>query len=245
MRRLLTAVMGMMGLALAGAASPASATAFVIDFTGNTPVEGTTTFRDFSDTEYGQTLKVRASAWTINGSKIYNSYLGSYANGLGVTSDPEDGSNLTHVIDNQTEKDFVLLQFSAPVLLTAVTTSAYKLGSVADADFTIGYGNVGFNWNTTINLEGANASTLNTLLKQTPISSSGGTRNLTGGQASNLWLVAASLTNPDGKIDGFKLTSVGVASVVPEPATWMMMILGFGLVGAAIRRRPAAVRAEA
>jgi hypothetical protein len=34
------------------------------------------------------------------------------------------------------------------------------------------------------------------------------------------------------------------ASAVPEPATWAMMILGFGLVGAAVRRRPtSAVRA--
>jgi PEP-CTERM motif len=26
-------------------------------------------------------------------------------------------------------------------------------------------------------------------------------------------------------------------AAVPEPATWMMMILGFGFVGAAVRRR--------
>lgn len=28
---------------------------------------------------------------------------------------------------------------------------------------------------------------------------------------------------------------------VPEPATWLMMILGFGMIGAAVRRRPAQV----
>lgn len=32
-----------------------------------------------------------------------------------------------------------------------------------------------------------------------------------------------------------------IAEVVPEPATWAMLILGFGLVGGAMRRRPAAV----
>jgi len=31
----------------------------------------------------------------------------------------------------------------------------------------------------------------------------------------------------------------GLASAVPEPATWGMMILGFGLMGAALRRRKA------
>jgi hypothetical protein len=42
---------------------------------------------------------------------------------------------------------------------------------------------------------------------------------------------------------GFELDNVtiGTNSVVPEPATWAMMIIGFGLVGAAMRRRqPAA-----
>ncbi|QJU60357.1 PEPxxWA-CTERM sorting domain-containing protein [Sphingomonas sp. AP4-R1] len=32
------------------------------------------------------------------------------------------------------------------------------------------------------------------------------------------------------------------AAAVPEAATWMMMILGFGLVGLSYRRKPAAVR---
>jgi hypothetical protein len=32
------------------------------------------------------------------------------------------------------------------------------------------------------------------------------------------------------------------AAAVPEPATWAMMIMGFGLVGAAMRRRTATVR---
>lgn len=38
-------------------------------------------------------------------------------------------------------------------------------------------------------------------------------------------------------------TPVSVETGVPEPATWMMLILGFGGVGAAMRRRPAMARA--
>lgn len=38
--------------------------------------------------------------------------------------------------------------------------------------------------------------------------------------------------------DGFKLKNLTVdLAVVPEPATWAMMIAGFGMVGAAMRRR--------
>jgi hypothetical protein len=31
----------------------------------------------------------------------------------------------------------------------------------------------------------------------------------------------------------------GTGGVIPEPATWAMMIIGFGLVGASVRRRAA------
>jgi PEP-CTERM motif len=31
--------------------------------------------------------------------------------------------------------------------------------------------------------------------------------------------------------------TIGVAGAVPEPATWAMMLLGFGMMGAAVRRR--------
>ncbi len=39
--------------------------------------------------------------------------------------------------------------------------------------------------------------------------------------------------------NSFELDNVAVASVVPEPATWAMMITGFGLLGGAARRRRA------
>jgi hypothetical protein len=54
------------------------------------------------------------------------------------------------------------------------------------------------------------------------------------GHFSNSRLQAASFAI-DGTVDG----------AVPEPASWMLMIAGFGLVGFAARRRPAAVTAEA
>lgn len=38
-----------------------------------------------------------------------------------------------------------------------------------------------------------------------------------------------------------RISFVGVAAAVPEPATWAMMIAGFGLVGGAVRRRQSAL----
>lgn len=48
-------------------------------------------------------------------------------------------------------------------------------------------------------------------------------------------LTFTSATNPDTSY-GPVLDNVSITAV-PEPATWGMMILGFGLIGAAIRRR--------
>jgi hypothetical protein len=37
--------------------------------------------------------------------------------------------------------------------------------------------------------------------------------------------------------NSFELDNIAVASAVPEPATWAMMIVGFGVAGGALRRR--------
>lgn len=54
------------------------------------------------------------------------------------------------------------------------------------------------------------------------------------------------LTSPDSVhgpvLSNILLGSTGVASAVPEPATWAMMIAGFGVVGGAVRRRRAGAR---
>ncbi|GGD99950.1 hypothetical protein GCM10011529_02650 [Polymorphobacter glacialis] len=41
------------------------------------------------------------------------------------------------------------------------------------------------------------------------------------------------------------LDSVSVTAAVPEPATWAMLVVGFGLVGATLRRRNAATTVSA
>jgi hypothetical protein len=51
-------------------------------------------------------------------------------------------------------------------------------------------------------------------------------------------LVVAVQTNNPGVADAFGIDDI-MYNVVPEPGTWAMMIAGFGLVGAAARRRKA------
>ncbi len=82
-----------------------------------------------------------------------------------------------------------------------------------------------------------------------PITASGSV--VAAGAGSATW--APNITSMDGfrfhfgadayyaAIDNltFTISDVNVAGAVPEPATWLSMILGFGLIGSAARRRTA------
>lgn len=62
--------------------------------------------------------------------------------------------------------------------------------------------------------------------------------NLHANSALNGTVVAKELQASSGvKLAAFDGTDIGLAAPAPEPATWAMMITGFGLVGAALRRR--------
>jgi PEP-CTERM motif len=52
------------------------------------------------------------------------------------------------------------------------------------------------------------------------------------------FIARAHTINPqiNGNVNGLMIGATGMAGGVPEPATWAMMILGFGFAGAAMRR---------
>jgi hypothetical protein len=70
-----------------------------------------------------------------------------------------------------------------------------------------------------------------------PINTSGGAQFF--GVVSSLAFskVLALQTNNPGVADAFGIDDISYNGVIPEPATWAMLIAGFGLVGAAARRR--------
>ncbi|WP_327459450.1 PEPxxWA-CTERM sorting domain-containing protein [Sphingomonas sp.] len=200
------------------------------------------------------TFKVRATAWSLEkigtNTFVRDSKLMVYDGGLGVISgDDGNGDNNRHTIDNSVRKDFILLQFDAPVRLLTATFNTYSvLGGTKDSDATIKYGWTQNPWNSSMApfINDKNVSVLNALFAGSYSSltslTGNNTRNINiQNKWGNLWMIGSDWTNADGRIDGFKLTNL---AVVPEPATWAMMITGFGFVGAAMRRRsPQAVTA--
>jgi hypothetical protein len=213
-------------------AAPASAASFI--FTGgNTDTYGTAgKSMTFKDVPTG--ITVTATAWSVNGTAATNlpndAYLGRYSNGLGVTDDFEGKGNVnnSHTIDNAGGNyDFVMLMFSSAVKLTGITLTGYDVDggpSAADTDAWVsnGSGDLTANWAAYIN-KGVKVD-------------SGYASNFSGAAFSTVWLIGASRTTTVGN-DGFKLGAVTAVAAVPEPATWMTMILGFGLMGASLRRR--------
>ena len=145
-----------------------------------------------------------------------------------------------------------MFQFDQPVKLINGLFSLFALnGFGKDTNFSVGAGKSAMPWNVQPRLNGQSYAALTTLF-------SGGLANYPGASSNNTkapnpsavygntWLVGASFRNPDRTLGSFKFAKLTVeARAAPESATWMMMIVGFGGIGATMWRKTAAVRAAA
>lgn len=191
----------------------------------------------------GGGVNVRASAWSIHDDgKIYQAQLGVWSGGLGVKNGSGDNS---HTIDNQGFLDFIVLQFDNVVKLE---NARFDTGwhNLYDSDATLGYTTTNLSFAAPPALQGLSQAQLAglNLYSSNYATNTDNTRNVNlTGNAGNLWLIGASFNNPEGnyKFDGFKLEKLTFAlappPAVPEPATWAMMLIGFGAVGGAMRAR--------
>lgn len=199
------------------------------------------------------TLQVLITGWQAsqtNGA-ISSAFLGTYSGGLGVTGlGDSSGSNNLHTMDNVGGyTDFVVLQFSRAVSLTSLSATPFAVplptgGTGTDTDMSVlnAQGVITPSaWNVRTDITAA-ASMFNSITWGTAGgTSAGGARAVSGysSQFSSVWLVSASALSTD-RNDGFKLSAISAQEQtppVPEPATWATMILGFGAIGAAMRRR--------
>lgn len=234
------------------AAQPASATSFVFDTTGSNTLVSS---KIFTSTVNGTTLSVRVTGWhatdvagNTDKDTISAASLGLYSAGVGVLSSGESTSGNYHQIDNVGGVDFVMLQFSQAVNLTAINRTVFALSGVSSTDSDAAYwadttGAVGTaaNWNSAINL--ASGSVSESLWSSIPGTAASGSTSVSSNSMAAVWLVGADFLGT--RNDGFKLTSLTVSNVapaVPEPASWAMMTIGFGALGGALRRRRGASR---
>ena len=77
-----------------------------------------------------------------------------------------------------------------------------------------------------------------------------GARSTFNGQVQDAFFALTTKNNPDGAPGGsnsplFTLGDVTVPNAIPEPATWGLMLGGFGLIGMSMRRRDRMARVTA
>lgn len=256
--------------ALGMAAAPAAAEQVNINTTGFSPTIGTAgNSVAFSGTSNGITVNALASAWTAmptdtGGYTFAPSYMSRGALGLGVTSPDDsitnDGSRF-HLIDNKDGFDFVLFQFDQNVTITsAILNQSSLLNGNIDNESSVGIGLSKLPWNTRLDL--SNASLFDSLsidffdvarlFTSDPRVRPDVPFNL-GGQSGNIWMIGANLHNDDTvtfgngtspSYDAFNIQrlTVNTAGAVPEPASWAMMLTGFGLIGWGMRHKGVARR---
>lgn len=238
----------MVSMAVLGAvvlAAPAAASVKTLSLTsGSSAGSGDYYFTD-------GTVTARVSAWSINpNGTIRAASLGVWDYGLGVEHGSEGNFSAdgNHTTDNKTWKDFLVFQFSKTVELEDGWFYSDWDG-LYDTDATIGYRFTGDPYTTAPSLAGLNQSALSIFTQFASNDNTGNgsgspdssIRNInTGNNVGNVWLIGASFTNTDQILDGFKLKKITynvAAPPVPEPSTWALLILGFGGVGAAMRKR--------
>lgn len=175
-------------------------------------------------------VTMRASAWSFDGDDVDSAQLGQWSDGLGVINGRNDNS---HTIDNVGNIDFVLMQFDHIISLNKAEFNTGWHG-MFDTDATIGFANLAISSALTLSdftFYHSNAGWL--------LPSFDDTRNINpDGHSGNVWLIGASAKSLNLFDDGFKLGGVSydvVTPAVPEPSTWLMLILGFGLVGGMLR----------
>lgn len=247
------------GLAAAVVGSAASATTTPFDYNlksnstlGNNSVvsAGIGGYLPFVDTTSGLTLNMRIygghilDTKTSSGSAL-NSVAGATVSdwknyGIGVSYGSDSTSNETHQIDNVGGGvDFVALVFDQAVTLSSFGLTAYPMSTNKFIDYDVSY--MAFNGVVEDLIKGVNLSKFTTtsfdqaswVNSRDAVGSVAATVTTKSTTLSNIWLIGAAVSTTD-RDDGFKLTSVSV-SAVPEPASWAMMLVGFGAIGGALR----------
>lgn len=213
---------------------------------------GSYTISGASVVQYDGGLGVTSSYDDLNTGYYYQS------NGKTLYHDCTAGDCNAHQIDNMGNSansvsvDFVKLTFSQAVSLTSLTRYAFPVfeskldGSYGwDDDFSISskaaVASGGANWASLFDNYGNNGGcSASSSLDGSSVCHD--TTALTTGK-SNVWYVAASVASNyggDNMVDALKLAGLTVSYVpaaAPEPTSWAMMVIGFGAVGTAIRRR--------
>lgn len=166
---------------------------------------------------------------TGTANNLYDKNNGGDENGLGLLGDPSGNHEIWYAGDNFTTIPAVIVDVSS--LLSKVSTAQFMMGSTTSNEQWIlrGRDKVSGAWTLVNILSGTTESSWMNLPGWGKYSQyafiSGGT------------LVGVQDGDADDRTRGNVLLSGLLLTPVPEPASWAMMLTGFGAMGLALRRR--------
>lgn len=204
-------VLGLIGVAALAMASAASAS-ILINFdnptgdVGPSHVYGTGAF---TVTANGYSSYDFLGTNTGTPDDLYGKADGGDENGVGLLDDPSGN----HEIWDAPGHPAIILDVSS--LLSVTSSALYTMGSTTLGEmFEVG------GWNGSV-------------WQLVDSGNSDGTRPLLGWGSYTQYAFISTSSAPNGNV---LLGSLDVTPSVPEPATWAMMLLGFGAIGVSIRR---------
>ena len=157
---------------------------------------------------------------TGTANNLYDKNGGGDENGLGLAGDPTGDHEIWYANNNFQTIPAILLNVSN--LFSIVSSGQFEMGSTTANEQWI--------------LAGWNGTTWSILLSGT---TEGSFINLPGwGSYGQYAFVSGGTVSGDSRTAGnVLLTAISLTPSVPEAGTWAMMLLGFGAIGAAMRRR--------
>ena len=154
-------------------------------------------------------IQVKASGFARTGGGAWSTaYLGSYGSGLGVTNNNEgNGADPTHKIDNVGTVDYVLFEFSSPVIIS----KAFLDAVTTDSDITVWIGNKTDPFNNHQTLSDAFLSGIGYTEKNETGSGASRWADFNGPGLLGNVLVIAALADDESPEDQFKISKLETA----------------------------------
>jgi hypothetical protein len=153
-------------------------------------------------------VQVKASAFNRSGGGAWTTaWLGSYSSGLGVTNRNESGADPNHKVDNVDSVDYVLFEFSGPVVID----QAFLDAVTSDSDISVWIGTKSDPFN---NHQTLNDSFLSSLgfTEENPTSSSASRwADINAGGVEGNVLVIAALASDTSAEDQFKINKISTS----------------------------------
>ncbi|MBL9137959.1 MAG: hypothetical protein JNK85_18985, partial [Verrucomicrobiales bacterium] len=185
-----------------------------LTFSGSSATDGTDgNIRTFS--AGGISVKASAFSRTKTGASWSPAFLGVFAGGLGVTDSGEgDGSSSRHVVDNIDRDNFILLEFSQPVVLNR----AYLGYVIADSDLSVWIGTFADPYNNHLTLNDTLLSSFGHSEVNMAPGSGARWADLNAGEVVGNAVVIASWMGESSPDDQFKLASLDLCQPVTSLA---------------------------